>query len=267
MSPVQSAQPVTKHRDGRIGRQESARAPALSVIIPAINEEKLLPGILEQFTPELRMKHDLELIVSDGGSTDRTLEIARAVADVVVENTSGQKQTISIGRNMGARHARGKVLVFLNADTRVKDPDRFLTEVAIQVRPPEVAAVTCRVGVYPSEERRIDRAYHGFYNWFFSMMNRVGMAMGRGECHVMRREVFETVKGYAGDIVAGEDYDMFRRLHALGRVRFLHDLQVYESPRRFRRYGYLRVTASWFLNFLSVFLLRRSILRDWTPIR
>jgi glycosyltransferase involved in cell wall biosynthesis len=185
----------------------------------------------------------------------------------VVENTLREKQTISIGRNRGAQVARGRILVFLNADTRVADPDRFFREVAVHAQAPGVAAVTCRVGVYPDEERGVDRAFHGFYNWFFSMMNRVGMAMGRGECHVMRREVFETVQGYAAKIVAGEDYDMFRRLHALGRVTFLYDVQVYESPRRFRRYGYLRVSASWFLNFLSVFLLRRSILRDWTPIR
>ena len=39
--------------------------PAMSVIIPALNEEKLLPGILMQFTPELRQKHCLEIIVSE----------------------------------------------------------------------------------------------------------------------------------------------------------------------------------------------------------
>jgi len=267
---ISSAPPEGAKALGAPGRRDGSAAghvPAMSVIIPALNEEKLLPGILKQFTPELRSSHDLEIVVSDGGSTDRTLEIARAAADCVVENTSRQKQTISIGRNQGALSARGRILVFLNADTRIEDPDTFFREVAAHAQSPDVAAVTCRVGVYPAEERGVDRAFHGFYNWFFSMMNRVGMAMGRGECHVMRREVFEAVQGYAAKIVAGEDYDMFRRLHALGRVQFLHSLQVYESPRRFRRYGYLRVSASWFLNFLSVFLLRRSILRDWTPIR
>ena len=253
--------------EGVYRRDGAGQRPMMSVIIPALNEEKLLPGILEQFTPELREAHQLEIIVSDGGSTDRTLQIAREAADCVVENVPYRKQTISIGRNRGALVARGDVLVFLNADTRIADPDRFFRELAIQAQPPGIAAVTCRVGVYPWEERGVDRAFHGFYNWFFAKMNRVGMAMGRGECHVMRREVFERVHGYAARIVAGEDYDMFRRLHALGRVAFRHDLQVYESPRRFRRYGYFRVSASWFLNFLSVFLLRRSILRDWTPIR
>jgi hypothetical protein len=60
---------------------------------------------------------------------------------------------------------------------------------------------------------------------------------------------------------------MFRRLVKLGKVKFLKDLVVYESPRRYRRYGYAYVTASWFLNFLAVFLLRRSIMSEWKPVR
>jgi len=83
----------------------------------------------------------------------------------------------------------------------------------------------------------------------------------------MKREVFAGVNGYADRIAAGEDYDMFRRLERLGRIRFLHDVVVYESPRRYRRFGYAYVTASWFLNFLSVFFLRRSLLSEWKPVR
>jgi hypothetical protein len=98
-------------------------------------------------------------------------------------------------------------------------------------------------------------------------MNDVGMGVGRGECHVMRRDVFEKVGGYAPGIAAGEDYDLFRRLEKLGGIRFLKDVVVYESPRRYRKYGYLIVTASWFMNFLAVFFLRRSILSEWKPVR
>jgi hypothetical protein len=83
----------------------------------------------------------------------------------------------------------------------------------------------------------------------------------------MTREVFEAVQGYADRIAAGEDYDMFRRLKHVGRVKFLENITVYESPRRYRRYGYLYVTVSWFVNFLAVFFLRRSILSEWKPIR
>jgi glycosyltransferase involved in cell wall biosynthesis len=241
--------------------------PRFSVIVPAVNEEKLLPRMLCQFTPDLVEKFSVELVVSDGGSMDGTLDIARAKAHVVVENIPYVKQTISAGRNAGAKKASGKIFVFLNADTFLENPVHFFTRIAEEIEQPGIVAVTCAVGVYPEEERWSDRAFHGFYNWFFYMMNRVGMGMGRGECHVMKREVFAQVHGYADRIAAGEDYDMFRRLEHLGRIRFLRDVLVYESPRRYRRFGYGYVTASWFLNFLSVFFLKRSILSEWKPVR
>ncbi|MBP1678241.1 MAG: putative glycosyltransferase [Bacteroidetes bacterium] len=241
--------------------------PRVSVIVPALNEEKLLPAMLAQFTGPLLSRHDIELIVSDGGSTDGTLAIARSRAHIVVENAARTKQTIAMGRNLGAAAAHGTTLVFLNADTLVHDIDRFF-EVAIrEAERPGTAGVTCSVGVYPDEETPGDARYHGFYNWFFYMMNRVGMGMGRGECHVIPRDVFTRVGGYADAIAAGEDYDMFRRLRKVGSVRFIRELLVYESPRRYRRYGYATVTASWFMNFLSVFFLHRSLLDEWKPVR
>lgn len=240
---------------------------AISVIIPTLNEEKLLERMLCQFTPALLERYHLELVVSDGGSTDRTLEIARRYAHAVLTNGEGVKQTISVGRNIGARHGTGEILIFLNADTLVKDPELFFATICREIGSTGLAALTCSVEVYPDERRWMDGVFHGFYNWFFYMMNRVGMGMGRGECHIMTREVFDRVDGYADRIAAGEDYDMFRRLVRVGRVRFLRELVVYESPRRYRRYGYLFVTLSWFFNFLAVFFLRRSILSEWKPIR
>ena len=239
----------------------------ISVIIPALNEEKLLERMLCQFSPEIIRRFNLELVVSDGGSTDGTLEIARAHARTVVENPSGIKQTISMGRNLGARNAQGGVFVFLNADTLIENVELFFDTVLRELERPGVVALTCSVEVYPEERKRVDTLFHGFYNWFFFMMNRVGMAMGRGECHVMKREVFSKVHGYADQIVAGEDYDMFRRLSAIGFVKFLREIVVFESPRRYRRYGYGYVTASWFMNFLAVFFLKRSILSEWKPVR
>jgi glycosyltransferase involved in cell wall biosynthesis len=239
----------------------------ISVVIPTLNEEKLLGQMLQQFGHDLRQRFDLEVIVSDGGSRDRTIAIAREHKVQVIENTDGHKQTISEGRNCGAERARGDILVFLNADTLVRNVERFFTRIIAELSDDRIVAVTCSVEVYPEEARWADRIYHGFYNWLFSIMNDVGMGMGRGECHVIRRTVFDRVGGYATKIAAGEDYDMFRRLRSMGTIRFLQDIMVFESPRRYRKYGYLYVSASWFVNFLSVFFLRRSILSEWKPIR
>jgi len=239
----------------------------ISVIIPVLNEEKLLEKMLRQFTPDIIQRYHLEIVVSDGGSSDRSLETARRFAHTIVENAARIKQTISIGRNAGADAATRDIFVFLNADTLLQDPGEFFRRITVELEEPGIAALTCCVEVYPEEQRPSDRAYHGFYNWFFFMMNRIGMAMGRGECHIMKRRIFVQAGGYADRIVAGEDYEMFRRLEKCGTVKYLRDLVVYESPRRYRRYGYAWVTASWFLNFLAIFFLHRSILSEWKPVR
>lgn len=239
----------------------------ISVIIPTLNEEKLLDRILSQFPESLRERHNLEVIVSDGGSTDTTLDIARNHGCRIVENKEGIKQTISLGRNLGAAEARGSVFVFLNADTLIEDVETFFPRVSSMIVRKGIAAVTCSVSVYPGEQTLADRVFHGFYNWLFAMMNVVGMGMGRGECHVIRRDTFQQLHGYAPAIAAGEDYDLFRRVKKLGRIEFLKDVTVHESPRRYRKFGYLYVSASWFLNFLAVTFLKRSILDEWKPVR
>ena len=94
----------------------------ISIIIPTLFEEELLGNLLVQFTQKLREQYDFEVIVSDGGSKDKTIEIAKQFADKVVENTSGVKQNISQGRNNGADVASGENFVFLNADCM---PDNF----------------------------------------------------------------------------------------------------------------------------------------------
>jgi glycosyltransferase involved in cell wall biosynthesis len=239
----------------------------ISLIVPSLNEEKLLGRMLRQFTPDIVQRYQLEIIVSDGGSTDSTIAIARKYAHKVVGNPPDTKQTISLGRNLGEQHASGDVLVFLNADTLIQNTSRFFDRILEELRSPDVVALTCSVSVYPHEEKWSDSWFHGFYNRFFFLMNKVGIGMGRGECHIIRREVFRKVNGYSPRIAAGEDYDMFRRLEKVGRVKFLRDVLVYESPRRYRKYGYAYVTASWFLNFITVFFLGRSIMSEWKPVR
>ena len=239
----------------------------LSVIIPAYQEEKLIARMLGQFTAELRRKYRFEVIVSDGGSKDKTVCLARNIADLVVEARPGSKENISIGRNRGARSSCGEFLFFLNADTIIEDPEKFFPTMIDALRRDGIAAATCNVAIYPDEENLADRLFHGFCNWYFSLLNNIGMGMGRGECHVMKREVYEQAGGYDESIAAGEDYELFLRLRRIGKIAYVHTLSVFESPRRFRRYGYLSVSFLWFINALTVLIFRRSVFKQWKPVR
>ncbi len=223
------------------------------------------------FSREWRMLHDAELIVSDGGSTDATLDIARKHADVVVLHEEPRRQTIAEGRNQGACNAKGDVLVFINGDTVPKNLDVFtacLAAFAIRTgRYARASALACPVSFADSEQQFRDRVFHVVYNSYVRLLSLLRVGAGRGECQVVRREMFERVGGYRKELVAGEDFDLFARIGLRGRVLFAHELHVIESPRRFRKFGYLRVLGSWTVNALSVMFTGRSSSDEWEPVR
>lgn len=239
----------------------------ISVIIPTLNEEKLISQTLSQFTPELKNKYNIEVIVSDGGSIDSTVKKAEAAADRVLKANPDSPQNIPIGRNLGAKNASGKYLYFINADTLFKDTKEFLSRTASALGIPSVAALTMRFNVFPAEEKFSDKLFHRFYNSYVFLLNSIGMGMGRGECQIVKKEFFDKVNGYNENLAAGEDFDLYKRLKKLGKIKYLNDLIVYESPRRYRKFGYVRVFWDWTKNSISVFFRHKSVSDKWEPVR
>ena len=244
--------------------------PQISVIIPTLNEEKLIVKTLEQFTIQIKEKFSLEIIISDGGSTDGTLSLLTPLVDKVVKAEPGIKQNIPQGRNAGAKAASGNFLYFLNADTMIRDTELFFNSSLAAFADEKNYALTCRFHVFPDDIRLSDKMFHGFYNNYVRMLNAIGMGMGRGECQMVRSDIFRKVNGYNELLAAGEDYDLYRRIRKLGagcRIKFLNDLLVYESPRRYRKFGYVKVFGDWTKNSFSVFFKNKSISEVWEQVR
>lgn len=231
----------------------------------------LLPRLLAAFTPFLRERFKVEIIVSDGGSTDNTIDLALADADVVVQHNTSDRQTIAGGRNAGAAVARGAVLVFLNADTLPADVGFFLTCVDSFLREGgrfrNAGAIAFPVFVFPDEAKLFDRLFHAIYNQYVRFLNAIGIGAGRGECQVIRREVFLSVRGYKAILAAGEDFDLYARIRREAKIAFASQVVVYESPRRYRKFGYFRILYWWTLNAVSVYLRGRSSSDEWEPVR
>lgn len=239
--------------------------------MPTLNEEKLLEDTLRVFSPALRAAYHTELIVSDGGSTDATIEIARRHADVVVTHDEDRRQTIAEGRNRGAEAASGSVLVFINGDTVPADIERFMRTVADfghrRGAYARASALATPVNFPVADRRTADRIFHLFYNGYVRLLNGLRIGAGRGECQVVRTDVFRAVGGYRQTLAAGEDFDLLARIGVRARVRFAPELLVLESPRRFRKFGYFRVLFWWTLNALSVMVRGRSSSDEWEPVR
>ncbi|QQS37965.1 MAG: glycosyltransferase [Ignavibacteriales bacterium] len=239
-----------------------------SIIIPTLNEEKLLPGLLgEIHSPELRKKYEYEIILSDGGSTDRTIELALDKADIIKVHRDMEKQNIAMGRNVGAYLADGDVLIFLNGDVLTMNAENFFRYLDDKFYKSDFVAMTCKVKVFPSEEIISDKLFHSIYNLYFYLLNVFGVGMGRGECQVIRKEIFYQVNGNNESLAAGEDFDLFKRIRKHGKIFFSNELCIYESPRRYRKFGYSGVSFSWIKNSLSIIFKNRSISKEWEQVR
>ena len=245
--------------------------PLISIVIPTLQEEKLVANTLNAFPKELRAQYSTELIISDGGSTDATLQIAEQLADKVVTHSGSAKQTIAEGRNVGAKYAGGSVIVFINADTVPANPKQFLAIIFEFANSKgqyhRASALACPVHFAPQERKIADNFFHGFYNLYVRSLIGLRIGVGRGECQVVRTEVFAMVGGYRQNLAAGEDFDLFARIGVKARVRFAPELLVFESPRRFRKFGYLRVLYWWTINAVSVFVRGRSSSDEWEAVR
>ena len=240
-----------------------------SVIIPTLNEEKLISQCLNQFSPELKNQFGIEVIVSDGGSRDATLAAAAKYSDHLVTNAeTSHRQTIAEGRNKGASIAKGDILVFLNADTRFPNATDFFQRILWRMSgDSSLSALAVKVQVHPEERRLSDKLFHGLFNLYVHWLNIVGIGMGRGECQIVRHTAFNAVHGYNETLAAGEDFEFYKRIHHLGKLRFDGKLLVYESPRRYRKYGYLKVYSQWIKNGFSVLLKKKSSSNVWEEVR
>ncbi|OGU10445.1 MAG: hypothetical protein A2X61_06185 [Ignavibacteria bacterium GWB2_35_12] len=247
------------------------KTPLISVIIPVLQEEKLIESTLKLYSVELRNKYNIEVIVSDGGSSDRTLGIAEKYADIIIKHNGNHRQTIAEGRNKGAEASKGDVLVFINGDTFPQNPEHFFQFIHKWCNENtlygKASALACPVYVAPGEILFKDKIFYKLHNFYIWLLISVGMGMGRGECQIIKREEFFSVGGYNPTIAAGEDFDLFRRISKIGKLGFAKEILVYESPRRFRKYGYLRILLSWTVNSLSVIFRGKSVSKEWEAVR
>ncbi len=241
--------------------------PKISVVIPTLNEEKLISKTLSQFDDDTKAKYEVEVILSDGGSTDNTLKIAEGRSDKMTIHKSGKKQNIAQGRNEGAKLAEGDVLVFLNADTYLQDKTKFFETIKKFSEANHYSALAFPIKIDESQRTGKDKVFHSFYNTYVKILNFIGIGMGRGECHIIKKEKYLEVNGYNGNLAAGEDFDLYRRLRKKGKIKFVKDVVIYESPRRYRKFGYFNVFMDWAKNSISILLFNKSISKDWEPVR
>jgi glycosyltransferase involved in cell wall biosynthesis len=227
----------------------------ISVVIPAFNEERLLPATLASVRAagaafEAR-GWATERIVCDNNSTDRTADIARADGATVVFEPVNQ---ISRARNAGAARAGGDWLVFVDADSR-PSPELF-TEAAEAIAGGDCIAGGCTVRLDTS------RVWARFFVLLWNAISRV-RGWAAGSFMFCEASAFRQIGGFSQEIYAAEEIDLFRRLNRLARERgrsvvILHRHPLETSDRKVRLYTLREYLAF----FLKMGTSRGRVLRD-----
>lgn len=222
--------------------------PLLSIVIPTLNEEKYLPRLLRSLMAQ-SPKDVYEVIVVDGCSVDRTVEVARRLgAEVLVKRSN-----IAEARNIGASRAKGRFILFLDADTVV--PRGFIEDVIEMVK----KGVRCMVF------RPEPLEHSGF------LLARIGYTLGWILCRLrltnpcymglaVDKTVFRRLGGFDRRLVYGEDLDFLWKVSRIVKVHYPKHITVYNSTRRWLSDGKLRFSEvlRMALRVLEYILFHRS---------
>jgi rSAM/selenodomain-associated transferase 2 len=219
-----------------VGRRPSRISPSISVVVICLNEAAVIERCLARLQAQAAAAGGVEVVVSDGGSTDSTAEIAGRYGRVV-PGPGGR----AAGLNAGARAATGDVLLFLHADTLL--PDGAFDAVRRALADPAVVGGRFRVALDPP----------GFpFRLIAASINLRDRLLGgfTGDQAVfVRSAVFRRMGGYAA-LPLMEDLDFAARLRREGRVARLAP-PVVTSARRWQRHGVLRtILLMWALRLL-----------------
>jgi rSAM/selenodomain-associated transferase 2 len=218
------------------GPSTPAQRRSLVIVIPTLDEEPLLRRNLSRAV-------DLadHVVVSDGGSRDRTREVARDLGAIVVTGPPGRGRQL----NLGARACKDDIILFLHADTVLPPNAAETVRAAI-----EGGNVGGGFHVEFDDRRRLLRLGNRLVAW----RTRCFETPLGDQAQFGRREAFEELGGFR-DWPILEDLDFARRLKRLGPVAMLEGPAI-TAARRFVEQGIVRTVvinwAIWALFLLGV---------------
>lgn len=254
LDPPQTTPPATRP-------SSAAAALRVTVVIPAYNEEAVLPDTLRA---ALAQTYDnFEIIVVDNASKDRTSEVAKQFPGVKVVRED--RKGILFAREGGRKAATGDIIAHLDADCL--PPPTWLATGVANFNNPNIVAVSgpCDFHDGPTAFRwtslYLQKTIFTLTNLIIQHVLRNGAVLIGGNT-MIRASALASIGGYDTTIsFYGEDTDTAKRLARVGRVRFIPRFEMKTSARRFKDMGVIRVVYLYLMNFFSVILRGRPYSR------
>ena len=203
----------------------------LSIIIPAWNEEKCLPVLLECIKKQTYK--DYEIVIADADSSDKTIYIAKKYGCKIVKGGFPAK-----GRNSGAKVAKGGIFIFLDADVKIEKD--FLRKAVKELSEKKLDCA----GTYlkPQANNLTDSVFLEVFNIWIRMMQHI-FPHAVGSAIFCRKSLHKKIKGFDESITLAEDMDYVKRASKSGKFRILKTVFLSYSMRRYEAEGRLKVIA------------------------
>jgi cellulose synthase/poly-beta-1,6-N-acetylglucosamine synthase-like glycosyltransferase len=242
----------------------------LAFVIPAYNEEALIGKCVESVLAEVkRSGRDVDVVVVNNNSTDRTREIAASYPGVRVVDEL-QKGLVS-ARDGGFQATTAELVANIDGDTIV--PPGWLDTVFREFEKDE--KLVCLSGPYVyydlgTWDRFLVSMFYAL-TWLIYVINRYVLRVGsvvQGGNFVFRRDAWIKAGGFNREIkFYGEDTDVAVRLSKVGKVKWTYVLKMLTSGRRLAEEGVFRVGMTYTLNFFWVTFAGKPATHEHTNIR
>jgi len=223
----------------------------ISVIIITLNEREYIQGTIESIKRAIKFMSykglSVEIILSDGGSTDGTLELAKSLADKVISSPKGRFLQL----NNGVTEANGDILLFLHADTIL--PKEAILYIVYNMRNPYILG-----GGFEKKWKWISNTKLSYFlKIAVFLWTEIGNFLVRelktfpGDNAIfVRKEAFFDLNGFTPLWIC-EDFDFVHRLKKYskkGRHKIICvKKHVTTSARRLEKYGFFKTTIKWFV--------------------
>lgn len=208
--------------------------PAISIVIPTLNESEYLPKLLGSIKKQTFT--DYEVIVADAGSKDGTVEAAEKEGALVV--AGGMP---GVGRNRGARVANGDIIFFFDADVLL--PETFLENAYDEMQSKSIDLATCEF--WPQSEYRLDKLMFQFSNLIVKL-NAAINPRAAGFCIFVTRRLFRQVGGFDETLKLAEDHDFVERAAKFRPLKVLESTSMTVSIRRLTKEGRFSLLEKYF---------------------
>ncbi len=226
----------------------------MSFIVTAKDEERYIGKCLESVRNQTHQ--NVEIILVDSCSEDKTVEIAERYADVIVV----QDCIMPAGRNIGTRYAQGEILAFVDADVALKKD--WLEKVLSRLDENTVAVAG---DLLPENIRK---AKNTILYFLIRLSKALAHALNYGNIGIgataalVLRSAYHKVKGFTNKFSTAEDLDFSMRIKRYGKIAFEHKAKATFSTRYFEKYGYLTRLVYWAKNFID-YMLRHKIMAEY----